>query len=50
MSQPINGPVGYNSRGVTVAKVTVVHLGLEYACLGAKSPLCIYKQREGNKY
>jgi hypothetical protein len=28
---------------------TVAHIGLEFDCLGVKSPLCIYKQREGGR-
>jgi hypothetical protein len=34
---------------VTVVAVTVAHIGLEFDCLGVKSPLCIYKQREGGR-
>jgi hypothetical protein len=33
---------------IIVVAVTVAHIGLEFDYLGAKSPLSIYKQREGN--
>jgi hypothetical protein len=34
----------------TVAEAAVADLGLGFDCLCAKSPLCIYKQREGSRW
>jgi hypothetical protein len=44
-----NELVDHSSQPATAAAVTVAHIGLEFDCLGVKSPLCIYKQREGGR-
>jgi hypothetical protein len=42
--------VGLILQYATVAASTIAHLGLGFDCLGVKSPLCIYKQREDGRW